>query len=405
MDYSFTSSLNPNLFDEFSLQHPLTSFFQSTAWPKVKTEWEPIYTGVYQGTTLVAASLVLKRNLPLNLAIFYLPRGPLLDYDNVELVKFYFSSLKQLAKKEKVFLIRTDPNLIIDIKPLSSKINLQDHQDLPWLKNLKMAGLKHYGFNLGMYETYQPRFSALIKYQDYDLKVSKGYRDSIKAQKRDVELVNLTYQDLPTFIKLLKETEKRQNISLRDINYFEKLYQAYSDNIFLVATKLDLQQALIRQENNLRRLEKQISQSNSETLKENLSYQAKIIGENVSNFQKKIAAGEKEAFLSTLLAIKHGPTCELLYAGADTSYGRYYASYLSYQSGIAWGQKKGCLTCNLGGIPGTLDDGLTTYKSFFDANMIEYIGEFDLPVKKITANLFRFAYPFLRKIRKYILRD
>ena len=154
MDYSFTSSLNPNLFDEFSLQHPLTSFFQSTAWSKVKTEWEPIYTGVYQGTTLVAASLVLKRNLPLNLAIFYLPRGPLLDYDNVELLKFYFSNLKQLAAKNKAIFIKFDPNIIIASEPLKTNIVVTRVENHNIVDNLKQLGVKHLGFNLDMFHTY-----------------------------------------------------------------------------------------------------------------------------------------------------------------------------------------------------------------------------------------------------------
>ena len=46
-----------------------------------------------------------------------------------------------------------------------------------------------------------------------------------------------------------------------------------------------------------------------------------------------------------------------------------------------------------------LDDGLTGYKSKFNALVSEYIGEFDLPVNHLLYRLSRMAYT-IRKKRK-----
>lgn len=43
--------------------------------------------------------------------MFYLPRGPILDFENTRLLEFYFSELKQIAKKRHCLFIKVDPGI------------------------------------------------------------------------------------------------------------------------------------------------------------------------------------------------------------------------------------------------------------------------------------------------------
>lgn len=45
----------------------------------------------------------------------------------------------------------------------------------------------------------------------------------------------------------------------------------------------------------------------------------------------------------------------------------------------------GIQRCNLGGVEGTLDDGLSVFKGNFPIQIEEMIGEFDLPVMPVLA--------------------
>ena len=51
----------------------------------------------------------------------------------------------------------------------------------------------------------------------------------------------------------------------------------------------------------------------------------------------------------------------------------------------------------MGGVEGTLKDGLSVYKSNFNPMVNEFIGEFDLPVNKMLFKLSEKAYEMKKK--------
>ena len=53
----------------------------------------------------------------------------------------------------------------------------------------------------------------------------------------------------------------------------------------------------------------------------------------------------------------------------------------------------------MGGVDGSLKDGLTVYKSKYNTLVREHIGEFDLPVNKVLYGVSQMAY----KVRKRAL--
>ena len=53
----------------------------------------------------------------------------------------------------------------------------------------------------------------------------------------------------------------------------------------------------------------------------------------------------------------------------------------------------------MGGVEGTLDDGLTKFKSNFNPTIEEFIGEFNIPVNPFLYKLSNLAYN-IRKQRR-----
>ena len=59
---------------------------------------------------------------------FYAPRGFLIDYNNLELLKFFTEELKKYIKKHKGFMLTIDPNVIYRVRSSEGEI-LNDDKD------------------------------------------------------------------------------------------------------------------------------------------------------------------------------------------------------------------------------------------------------------------------------------
>lgn len=116
MSYLFFKDINREEFDEFVKNHEYCNLLQSYNWAKVKNNWDHMYTGVYRDNELVATGLVLIKRLPLSFCMYYLPRGPIMDYKDKDLVQYYFDQLKKI--------IVSSLNLI---QPFMLMIMIQNH--------------------------------------------------------------------------------------------------------------------------------------------------------------------------------------------------------------------------------------------------------------------------------------
>lgn len=59
---------------------------------------------------------------------------------------------------------------------------------------------------------------------------------------------------------------------------------------------------------------------------------------------------------------------------------KFMPQYKEYVENFNWAFDRGCLWSNMGGVEGSLDDGLTKFKDNFNPTINEMIGEFDIPV-------------------------
>ena len=101
---------------------------------------------------------------------------------------------------------------------------------------------------------------------------------------------------------------------------------------------------------------------------------------------------------SALLLVSDGSTCELLYSGLNEDFRKYHPAYTLRYKAMEWAKANGCTSFNFGGVEGSLDDGLFTFKSSFDPEIDVFIGEFILSCKWSNI-IFEKGLPFIRKIR------
>ena len=205
-----------------------------------------MYTGVYKDNVLFATGLVLIKRLPLSFCMYYLPRGPIMDYRDNVLVQYYFDQLKKVAKKEYCIFIKFDPAIHVnDYDSKSYDTNRYEDTDT-YLKIFKSCKAIHHGYTMSIADTVQPRFqSNVYSYENIEETLPKHTKRLIKnAERRNVQIIHGQGELLDEFSRLVELTESRKGVALRDKEYFKTLLENYSEGSVIFFS--DLQRISIR---------------------------------------------------------------------------------------------------------------------------------------------------------------
>lgn len=330
MSYLFFKNINQEEFDEFVEKHECCNLLQSYNWAKVKKNWDYMYTGVYKDNELVATGLVLIKRLPLSFCMYYLPRGPIMDYKDKELVQYYFDQLKKLAKKDHCIFIKFDPAIHVnDYDSKSYNINRYKETEL-YLDTFKSCKAIHHGYTTSIADTVQPRFqSNVYSYENIDETLPKHTKRLIKdADRRNVQIIHGQGEWLDEFSRLVELTESRKGVALRDKGYFKTLLENYlNGGVIFLATcnvyKLN-EDAKIKKV----KLEKEIVQTceNAKKKLHRLEDQLRSVDKDIKEFKEifsEFGQEDKDIAIAGILSVQYGNTCEMLYAGMDERFKKF----------------------------------------------------------------------------------
>jgi len=402
MSYIFKIDLSENEYKNYlnSLEH--YCIMQTKAWADVKKDWKSTIVGMFDGEKLVAASLLLIRILPMGFKIIYSPRGFIIDYNNDMILSNFIDFIKNYAKKIGAYIIRIDPEIIMSennngqIKSVENGLNV--------LEKLKNAGFLHNGFAKDFQSYTQPRFYA--QYHLFNKNNEKKSDDEIlnsfdkKTRKyignytknRGIFFENSTRtEDIKDFYEISKYTETRQHILLRNQDYFERISRAFGEDCVLFFAKIDLDRFLLYCEDL-----KQKSNNNNANDTEQTQ-----IDDDIVQAKKIIEKHGKIVTLSALLTIKSNDTAYLMYSGFnDEIFSKFRTTNQIRFEAMKYFRdlEKSCKIFSFMGIDGNLNDPLSEFKLKFNPEIIEYIGEFELPVKKLSYKLMKNVFPFFKHL-------
>jgi serine/alanine adding enzyme len=97
--------------------------------------------------------------------MLYIPRGPIMDYSDKELVAFVISSLKKYGKTKRALFIKMDPALLLKQYKIGEEVD-ENKGTLLAIDNLKAAGCEWTGRTTTIAESIQPRFQANVYTQE-----------------------------------------------------------------------------------------------------------------------------------------------------------------------------------------------------------------------------------------------
>ncbi|HEM2793190.1 TPA: aminoacyltransferase [Streptococcus suis] len=406
MSYTYKIGISAEEHDLFVKQSPQANLLQSSQWATVKSEWRNERLGFFKDGKLVAVASLLIRRLvvPFGFTMIYIPRGPVMDYEDAELVSFVFKSIKEFALRERSVVIKFDPFI-----RLSSKTITGDKEE-----ELNVLAVKDRIVDLGgiwsgrvqtMSATIQPTCHAVLYSESFsEESLNKRVRQNIRsARNKGIEIRIGREELLRDFSELLKKTEERKSIRLRGREYYQKILNAYPENSYIVVAYLDL----------AKRYE-QLSYLEEKLVKESMTFTSTTRQSKIENYKKEtrrinteleminslIRNGSKLVPLAGTLTIDFAGTSENIYAGMDEKFKHYQPALLTWVETAKYAFERGVKWQNLGGIEPTLDGGLYHFKSHLNPVVEEYIGEFDLIVSPILYKIFQVLLEIRKKLRK-----
>lgn len=394
--YTYIDHVDPYEYDEFVKQHVHCNLLQSSKWGEVKSNWEHRLTGLRdEQNKLIAASLALIRRIKSGHTLWYIPRGPIMDYRQRETVAFYMTELRNQAHADRCVFLKIDPPVVAHAAPIATFEDVVDPEALDAKALLESIGFQHQGFTKGLYDTIQPRYQA-VTFDDGRLiedRLTSRRRRAIKnAEKRMLEVHRGNTDDLDDFCYLIEKTEEAKDLVLRDKTYFKRLMDLYGDDSILYIARINLSTAITRAEKEKLDIETRIADLPENAPKKRRVYQEQLDAcESSLRFYQEMREKEGDlALLAGCLSVLYGRSCELLYAGFNRDYTRFAAQDAAYVATMNDAFRKGADYVGMGGISGDLEDGLLEYKSHFDPHIVSYLGEFDLPVCPVLYRLYRF---------------
>jgi len=205
--------LDQQKWDAFVSSTTQSEVLQSYEWGEVKGNygWQPIRIAIEDDNKIVASALILKRKLPyINKSIFYIPRGPILDFEDEKALEYLLEEIRQQAQRHKAILLKIDPEI--------------DESD-----NKKIGILEKKGFKIQKKQV-QPRATIFLDLRkpleeilkNCEEKTRYNTRLSFKKGVKVREASNETGLDI--FYDIYKETAGRDNFLIHPKKYYQKVY-------------------------------------------------------------------------------------------------------------------------------------------------------------------------------------
>ena len=400
--YTYKIGISAQEHDDFVKASSQTNLLQSASWAKVKDNWDNERIGFYKNDQLVASASILIKPLPLGMTMLYIPRGPIMDYHDQELLQFVLNSLKQFAKTKKALFIKFDPSLFL-VQAQIGEDRKEQQETLDVIQNLQKAGAIWVGRTESLDETIQPRFQANIYKDNFSEELlSKSTRQAIRtARNKGIQVQFGGKELLDDFSALMKKTENRKSIHLRGQDYYQKLLDTYPEHSYITLASIDLNERLESLQAQKVKAEKEASKFTEKTKPgkiENNKQEQKRLQEEMDFLVEKMTQGAMTVPLSGTLVLEYGTTSENIYAGMDEEYRRYQPVLLTWYETAKHAFERGANWQNMGGVENDLDGGLYHFKSKFNPTIEEFVGEFNLPTNPLY-HLSNLAYTLRKKLR------
>lgn len=213
----------PAKWDAFVEQHAYGHFLQSTAWGELKSAhgWRSTRASLVNSSAeLVGGAVILMRRLPYGLGIIaYVPRGPIVNWDDSDLANAVIRSTCKLARSRGAIGIVLEPGLL---DTPSDQRTLLEARLMPL--DMSAQPRRTIWVNLDVEE--EVDILALMKQKTrYNIGLAK---------RKGVTIREGSAADLPMFYNMMQTTSERNVFAIHPLEYYQtfmKLFAAGSNRV------------------------------------------------------------------------------------------------------------------------------------------------------------------------------
>ncbi len=340
------------------------SFLQTPAWAAVKSDWRGESIGWVEGGRLRGAALVLYRRLPrLRPSFAYLPEGPVIDWASDDLAA-QLAGLAAHAKGQGAFAVRIGPPVACriweartvkqslaqagvrhlrqvepDLHPAAGRRVREVLRSAGWQPSPDCAG-----FGMGQPQhVFQVPLAGRSE-QDVLGGMNQMWRRNIaRAAREGVRVSTGTRSDLSDFHRVYVETAERDHFTPRPTSYFQRMYDALdADDASAITLYL---------------------------------------------------AHHEDDLVAAALGVQVGDHVWYSYGASTTRKREVRASHSIQWRMLRDALAAGAAVYDLRGITGTLNEddphvGLTRFKVGTGGRVVEYVGEWTLPISRPLTSVF-----------------
>jgi lipid II:glycine glycyltransferase (peptidoglycan interpeptide bridge formation enzyme) len=326
--------------NEFVRTSAYPSVMQSWQWGELKAAsgWRPMLVTVGKPGAIRAGAMILCRPIPhVGRCLMYAPRGPVLDWSDADLLCELLGRIRSEARTVGGIALKIDPCVPIEHAAVAEM--------------LERSGFIFTGSDDPDLGGTQPRYVMKTDLRPEPDEILAGFhkkwRYNIRlAERRGVTVREATREDLPSFYELLTHTAERDGFRIRGRDYYELIF--------------DL---LVRDD--LARL-------------------------FVAEREGKMIAG--------VLVFVMGTEAVYVYGGSDADEFKHMPNHLLHWEIMRWARERGCTAYDFRGVSKEVDGepvgelgGLNRFKRGFNAQYVEYVGEYDLVLSPLWYRLYRLA--------------
>ncbi len=220
-----------------SLPHAATlqksHYMQTWQWSlaKARTGWQPMpFIWLDEAKNPAAAAMILKRPIPIRglsrrICVLYIPRGPLMNWDDANLRTRVLHDVEDFTRKQGAIYVKIDPDVSLGTGAL--RANAGDFPGgLQVCSDLKQRGWQY------SKEQVQPFHTILVDLtasEDAILsRMKQKTRYNIRlAQKKGVTVRKGTEEDFLLMFQMINETSERDRFGIRDEGHYRHMWQSF----------------------------------------------------------------------------------------------------------------------------------------------------------------------------------
>lgn len=206
--------------DAFVKKHPHGSLLQTAIWARLKSRFgwtSKRVTVKEEGQIVAGAQMLFKSYAWGTIKIAYIPHGPLVDWNNQELVDVLFNQIDTAAWQDRASIVKFEP--------------------LIWADDFDAADfdrVNHTLNNATPTDSIQPPRTVRIDISKTEEEILAAMKQKTRynirlSAKKGVTIRRGTRHDLPMFNQMMFLTSKRNGFGVHDPKYYEVAYDQFNE--------------------------------------------------------------------------------------------------------------------------------------------------------------------------------